>query len=144
MAPMNRLSQYKKSTAEEDLLPGYETAVKQGITIEQVNIIQENRQVIHNINQVRATTTQILDLRSDKYQFIKPLPVTISEEDNLYVVTSYDLNLFGYGETEDEAIQDLCETIVEYYEDIENNKENLGKIPIRDKHFLEQIIQKCS
>ena len=75
-----------------------------------------------------------------------PLPVTISEEKNLeeklYIVASHDLNLFGCGETEDEAIQDMCEAIVEYYEDIENYKGELGKIAIRDKHFLERIIQK--
>ncbi|MEK6733563.1 MAG: hypothetical protein AABY27_00445 [Pseudomonadota bacterium] len=141
---MNRLSQYEKSTAEESSLPYYETEVKRNLTVAPVVSITQYRQVIHNINQVRTTPTQILNLRSDKYQLATSLPVTISEEDNLYVITSHDLNLFGYGETEDEAIQDLCETIVEYYEDIENNKENLGKIPTRDKHFLERIIQKCN
>jgi len=63
--------------------------------------------MVLKINQSKAISAQISDLRSNEYQLVRPLPVTISEEDNLPVVTSYDLNLFGYGETEDEAIQDL-------------------------------------
>jgi hypothetical protein len=88
--------------------------------------------------------SRISDLRSDKYRLVSPLPITLSIENDIYAVTSYDLNMFGYGESDDEAIQDLCDAIVEYYEELEDNQNRLGKIPTQHKHFLDQIIQKCN
>jgi|SRR3989339_796363 len=87
---------------------------------------------------------QVLNLRSDKYRLVLPLPVTLSIENDIYAVTTYDLNMFGYGESEDEAIQDLCDAIVEYYEELEDNQNCLGKVPAQHKHFLDQMIQKCN
>jgi len=87
---------------------------------------------------------QVLNLRSDKYRLVSPLQVTLSVENDIYAVTTYDLNMFGYGESEDEAIQDLCDAIVEYYEELEDNQNCLGKVPAQHKHFLDQMIQKCN
>lgn len=58
----------------------------------------------------------ILNLGHRKYLFKSPFPfpVNIVFEDDVYVASSYDLNTFGYGESEDEALRDLCESIIEH------------------------------
>lgn len=56
------------------------------------------------------------------------------------IATSYDLNTFGCGETEDEAIRDLCESIIEYYEHLKSNYNRLGVLLQRDWDFLSRII----
>jgi len=82
---------------------------------------------------------------SEIWQKVNYFLLDIKKTDvEIYAVTTYDLNMFGYGESEDEAIQDLCDAIVEYYEELEDNQNCLGKVPAQHKHFLDQMIQKCN
>lgn len=83
----------------------------------------------------------ILNLGHEKYIFKSPFPVNILVEDDTYIATSYDLNLFGYGETEDEALRDLCESIIEHYEHLKTNQSNLGSLLKRDWNFLARMIE---
>lgn len=83
----------------------------------------------------------ILSLGHEKYIFKSPFPVNILVEDDTYIATSYDLNLFGYGESEDEALRDLCESIIEHYEHLKTNQSNLGSLLKRDWNFLARMIE---
>lgn len=82
----------------------------------------------------------ILNLGHEKYLFKSPFPVNIVFEQEVYIATSYDLNLFGYGESEDEALRDLCESIIEHYEHLKKNQSKLGPLLKRDWDFLSRII----
>ena len=82
----------------------------------------------------------ILNLGHEKYIFKSPFPVNIVIEDDIYIASSYDLNTFGYGKTEDEAIRDLCESIIEYYEHLKSNRPRLGELLQRDWDFLNRMI----
>lgn len=83
----------------------------------------------------------ILNLGHEKYLFKSPFPVNILVENDIYIATSYDLNLFGYGDSEDEAIRDLCESIIEHFEHLKNNQSKLGLLLKRDWNFLSRIIK---
>lgn len=83
----------------------------------------------------------ILNLGHEKYLFRSPFPVNILVEDDTYIATSYDLNLFGYGDCEDEALRDLCETIIEHYEHLKMNQSKLGALLKRDWNFLSRMIE---
>ena len=83
----------------------------------------------------------ILNLGHEKYLFKSPFPINILVEDDTYIASSYDLNLFGYGESEDEALRDLCETIVEHYEHMKVNQDRLGDLLRRDWNFLSRMIE---
>ena len=82
----------------------------------------------------------ILNLGHGRYIFKSPFPVNITYEDEIYIASSYDLNLFGYGESEDEALRDLCGSIIEYYEHIKANRNNVGPLLKRDWEFLSRMI----
>lgn len=82
----------------------------------------------------------ILNLGHEKYLFKSPFPVNIVFEDDVYIASSYDLNTFGYGESEDEALRDLCESVIEYYEHLKANHSNLGALLKRDWDFLSRMI----
>ena len=45
----------------------------------------------------------------------KPLEVTITKQ---YIAENDDLELFGEGDTEEEAVEDLKETFLDIYEDL--------------------------
>jgi hypothetical protein len=83
----------------------------------------------------------ILNLGHEKYLFKSPFPVNILVEDDTYIATSYDLNLFGYGDSEDEALHDLCESIIEHYEHLKTNQSKLGSLLKRDWNFLSRMIE---
>ncbi|MCE7987235.1 MAG: hypothetical protein DYG89_39190 [Caldilinea sp. CFX5] len=68
----------------------------------------------------------VQDLRNAALRLVAPLYVTIEEEDGTVVASNADLDLFGYGDTEAEALQDLREVIIETYHDLAANQANLG------------------
>lgn len=78
-------------------------------------------------------------LHSEDYVLRKPIPVSIEHEEQVYVASNYDLGLYGYGDTENEAIDDLRESIIGCYEDLKQEKE-LGPIPSRMMAYYEEII----
>lgn len=98
--------------------------------------IKEKAQPIHIDKNVT-----ILSLGHEKYLFKSPFPVNILVEDDTYIATSYDLNLFGYGDSEDEALRDLCESIIEHYEHLKTNQSKLGSLLKRDWNFLSRMIE---
>ncbi|UCE06954.1 MAG: hypothetical protein JSW07_02635 [bacterium] len=78
----------------------------------------------------------ILNLGHGKYLFKSPFPFNIIYENEIYIASSYDLNTFGYGESEDEALRDLCDCIIEYYEHVKANRNKMGPLLKRDWEFL--------
>lgn len=66
------------------------------------------------------------DLRNEKLRLVAPLFITIEEQDDLVVASNADLDVFGYGDTEAEALQDLRDVIVETYLDLKTEQGNLG------------------
>ena len=82
----------------------------------------------------------ILNLGHGRYLFKSPFPVNIVYDEETYIASSYDLNTFGNGDSEDEALRDLCESIIEYYEHLKSNQHKLGPLLKRDFAFLSQMI----
>lgn len=72
--------------------------------------------------------------------FNTPFPVNIAYEDGVHIATSYDLNTFGYGPSEDEAIRDPCESIVEHFKHLKHNQNSLGTLLKRGWDFLFKVI----
>jgi hypothetical protein len=79
-------------------------------------------------------------LHSEVYLLNKAIPVSIEHADQVYIASNYDLELYGYGDTEDEAIDDLRKSIIECYEDLKQEKE-LGPIPSKMFAYYKSIIQ---
>jgi len=100
------------------------------------------RQVKHKAKSIHIDKNiTILNLGHEKYLFKTPFPVNILIEDETYIAASYDLNLFGYGDNEDEALRDLCASIIEHYEHLKTNQSKLGSLLMRDWNFLSRMIE---
>ncbi|GAG71120.1 unnamed protein product, partial [marine sediment metagenome] len=82
----------------------------------------------------------IQNLRSTKLQLRDPLYVVSEYEDGVFVISSDDINLYGYGDTELNAIRDLCKDIEYLYFDLKQSKEKLGEIMKENWEFLKNII----
>jgi len=80
------------------------------------------------------------DLRSDRVRLVAPLYVTIEEADGVIVASNADLDLFGYGDTESEALQDLREVIEETYWDLKAEQARLGSHLQSIWNYLNRIV----
>jgi len=65
------------------------------------------------------------DLRTPTLTLKSPLHVTI-EYNDVVVVSNNDLDIFGYGDTENEAVGDFCACVVETYWALKEEQDNLG------------------
>lgn len=81
-------------------------------------------------------------LNHQKYILKKPVHITIEMGKDVIIASLDDIEAFAYADTEFEAINRLCEEIINIYEDLQEDREKLGKFPKKWLAFLEEIIEK--
>jgi len=82
-------------------------------------------------------------LRNKKYYLKFPVYITIEYEDNIVIASFDDIEAFAYSDNEFEAVDLLCSEIVTLYEDLVENKDNLGPLPLKWLSILQGFIR-CS
>ena len=84
------------------------------------------------------------NLNSARYILNKPIFVLLEGSSDVITATCYDAcGLFGYGDTEQEAIKDLCDVLIQCFEDLVSEDErNLGTETRRIRDYLTKIIDK--
>lgn len=86
-------------------------------------------------------TIALNTLQRPGYILKKPIYITIEIEENKVIASLDDIEAFAYADTEYEAINHLCEEIVSVYEDLKEDKGNLGRLPRKWLAFLEEVIE---
>jgi hypothetical protein len=81
-------------------------------------------------------------LKNNNYILKRPLYITIDIEKDIVIASLDDIEAFSYADTEFEAINRLCEEIINVYEDIQQDREDLGKLPQKWLVFLEEFIER--
>jgi len=92
--------------------------------------------------QITTETIYIQSLKDSDYRLLQPIPVTISTGQEEIVARYEDVGLYGSGEFRQEALAELCASIIDYYEVLSAEQNNLGPLPQRHWEFLRDIIQK--
>lgn len=87
-------------------------------------------------------TVFIRDLRDATLVPTKPIPVSLESSDGTVTACCYDLEQFGVGENEFEALDDLCATIVELYRVLKSEKK-LGPLPQRQLVYLKRVVREA-
>lgn len=80
-------------------------------------------------------------LHRPDYILKKPIYITIEIEKDKVIASLDDIEAFAYADTEYEAINHLCEEIVSVFEDLKEDKANLGILPKKWLAFLEEVIE---
>lgn len=87
-------------------------------------------------------TIRIRDLADSRLHLIEDLLVTLELCEGIYTAYNYDLDQFGYGQSEPEALDDFRTSVVdEYFFYKGENKANLGPVPLRHWSYLQRIIR---
>jgi len=80
-------------------------------------------------------------LKHTEYRLKQPVYIMLEFEKDMVIASFDDIETFSYAETESEAINQLCEEIVQLYEDLTEDKENLGVLPLAWLEYLEEVIE---
>ncbi|MEW6095897.1 MAG: hypothetical protein AB1567_05150 [bacterium] len=107
-------------------MPGVDVAP---ITVERPNRYEKN--------------IYIFNLRDDEYRLSTPIPIHLEYDNGIFVAVAHDLNLFGWADTEEEAITDLCHEIVDYYLDLKEEHQNVTIQMKQHWQFLQSVIEPC-
>ncbi len=81
------------------------------------------------------------DLKNMKYRLTTPVFVTLEFEADKVIASFDDIEAFAYADTEFEALAQLCEEIIQIYEDLQEDRENLGAMPSKWLNYLDEIIE---
>jgi len=88
-------------------------------------------------------TTKIYDLGSEEYMLREPLYVIYEYLQGEVLAVVPELELYGEGLVETEALIDLKNEIIDLFEDLDSTPDNeLGDIPKVWKRILNRIIEK--
>ena len=65
--------------------------------------------------------------------------ITLEYENDTVIASLDEIDAFAYADTASEAIEKFCDEIVHVYEDLKNDRDNLGPLPRKWLQFLEEL-----
>jgi hypothetical protein len=80
-------------------------------------------------------------LRDNRYRLKYPIYISLEYEDEQVIASFDDIEAFAYADNEFEAVDMLCKEIILLYEELSEDKENLGPLPREWFSILENFIQ---
>jgi predicted RNase H-like HicB family nuclease len=110
----------------------------------EMEIASIEREIESLKNLFTVHTVPLNTLGSDKWEFRKP-PLHVSIEQrgvSEFVACLYDINIYGYGDTIPEALDDLKEAMVNQFEFLSEQERSikLGDMPKKQFKFLKEIM----
>ena len=85
---------------------------------------------------------QVADLHDGRLRLKSILPVTIEYFGDTVIASNADIDQFGYGDNESEALDSLRDCIVDLYFILRNETEaTLGPLPARHWLFLKSVVE---
>jgi len=129
---------YKQSTASDQeaiMQEHFDLALRIGSIEEDITNLK---------NFIAIHTLPINTLSNDKWEFRKP-PLHIAIEQrgvSEFIACLYDIDIYGYGDTVPESIDDLKEAIINQFEFLleQESPLNLGIMPKKQLTFLKEIM----
>jgi hypothetical protein len=98
------------------------------------------RKIIHSIEK-QFRIVPLNSLKHARYHLKTPIYITLELADNTVIASFDDVEAFSHGETESEAIELLCQEIVQLFEDLNADANNLGPLPRKWLDYLTEIIE---
>jgi hypothetical protein len=90
----------------------------------------------------RQKTVYLQDLKHPNLVLRHPLPVFLEMDDEIYIANYYDTESFGSGDSEYEALNDLCLELAQTYLDLEADQGKLGPLPSKWWTHLQTVIER--
>jgi len=82
----------------------------------------------------------LYSLRHSRLSLKQPLAVSLEYEEDQVIAYAHDLDVFGYGENESEALDDLRRTVVDLYLELQEHSHDLADAARAIWRYLSQIV----
>lgn len=99
-----------------------------------------SKKIIHSVD-AQYRIIPLNSLKHPKYHLKAPIYITLEFEGEKVIASFDDIEAFSYADTTSEAIDLLCDEIIQIYEELNEDQENLGPLPHKWVHCLEDIIE---
>ena len=99
-----------------------------------------SKKIIHAVD-TRYRIIPLNSLKDPKYRLKAPIHVTLEFDEDKVIANFDDIEAFSYADTASEAIDLLCGEIIQVFEELVEDRENLGTLPQRWLAYLEEIIE---
>ena len=128
--------------AGSPIAPGRSTvSIQEPVVVLPVREFQELLEPLEGVRRLESRKPILLySLHQPRLRLKEPLAVLLERDNGQVIARSYDLDLFGCGDTESEALQDLRETVADLYFELKDNEGKLGPLPERVWGYLRQAI----
>lgn len=107
-----------------------------------VQRLSDRSMVLHRITSPHVIPLNLWDLNSKAYTLRQSVVISIEQwSDNEFTAHWHDVEAVGHGEGQQQAIDGLCESIIDLHEGLRQTPdENLGKMVLKAKQILSAVI----
>ncbi|MDH7486709.1 MAG: hypothetical protein QHJ81_10595 [Anaerolineae bacterium] len=106
--------------------------------------VREFQELLQRLEGVRRWESRKLillySLHQPRLRLKEPLAVLLERDNGQVIAQSFDLDLFGYGDTESEALEDLRQTVADLYFELKESAGGLGTLPEKVWGYLKDIV----
>jgi hypothetical protein len=88
-----------------------------------------------------ASPIFVYSLRHPLLRLRSPLAVSLVHDGMQSIAAAYDLDMFGYGDSDSEALDDLRRSVVDLYATLKDNSASLGPLPQRIWEYLSEAVE---
>ena len=96
-----------------------------------------------NVTTIASKPVLLYSLHHPNLSLSTPIALSLEYDPDAdqVIAHAYDLNLFGYGETELAALSDLRRTVVDLYLELQENQARLTGETLAVWRYLSQVVQ---
>jgi predicted RNase H-like HicB family nuclease len=106
----------------------------------EISVLKDRMQKLESLSPIVVV---IDTLTPEPYEVLQPFHVTLQLVDDEYVATFFDANISASGETQEEALHNLKDMIVAFFENLlEYEESQLGPDLVRQLKVLNKFIRK--
>ena len=104
--------------------------------------VQELRKGLAALTESRPVPVPMTTLAPEPFEVRRPIPVVVRPAGEEHVATFFDANISMSGDTEEEAVSNLRELIVDVFDELEADEGNLGPEPARQLAVLRAFMER--
>jgi len=134
---------------EEQLRAAFESPQKLNQLCEAVERLETKiDQLLKKLDEASSRTESTLvpieTLAPEPYDLLRPFTIVITKSDEEFEASLFDASVFASGETEEDAVANLKDTLIDTYQMLnELGDDKLGPGPLRQKRVLNKLIRKA-
>ena len=104
--------------------------------------VEALRRSVGQLTNSQAIVVPISTLEPEPFELLREIPVVVQPTEDGYLATVFDVNLGMTGDTQQEAVANLKQLIVDVFDELEQDEERLGPHPARQLAVLRSLIKR--